>query len=99
VQCNISTPPATASADGTVAYTATISGDATIDSVIFRTQDGPKTVSDPTPPFEMDVMVQGGLGIGITATGLAKEGGKMVVGWSFQDTAGSSPVLAYAHCP
>jgi hypothetical protein len=97
-QCNISTPPQTASADGTVTYSASITGDATLDSVVYRTQDGPKTVGAPTSPFQIDVTVQSGLGIGITATGITKPGGNLTVTSSFLPTGGTSPTVAYAHC-
>lgn len=97
-QCNISTPPATADGDGTVTYTASITGDALINTVIYRTQDGPKTVDQPTLPFQVDVMVQNGLGIGITATGSTKDGGNVLVGSSFVDSAGSAPVVSSARC-
>ncbi len=96
-QCNISTPPATASADGTVTYTASITGDATLDSVVYRTQTGPQTAS-PTPPFQTDVTVQSGLGIGITATGITKPGGNIRVTSSFLPAGGTSPTVAYATC-
>jgi hypothetical protein len=98
VQCNFSTAPASAPADGTITYTASITGDATFASLIYRTQDGPDTVSYPESPFKAQVMVASGLGIGITATGTAKEGGNLVVGYTFSDGTGDSPVVASAQC-
>ena len=96
--CNISTAPATAGADGIVTYHASITGDADITTVIYRTVDGPQDVSDPTLPFDVDVAVTSGQALAITATGSAKDGGNVLAGYTFQDAAGSAPVVASAQC-
>jgi hypothetical protein len=96
--CNVSTAPASAAADGTVSYHASITGDADITTVIYRSADGPQDVSTPTLPFQVDVAVASGQALAITASGTAKSDGNVLVGYTFQDSAGSDPVVASAQC-
>ena len=98
IQCHVSTAPAQAPADGTVSYHTAISGDAHVDSIIYKTDDGPQTVSYPALPFELTASVTGGTPLAIIATGRMEEGANIVADYTFLPAAGGSPVKSSSSC-
>jgi hypothetical protein len=78
--------------DGTVSYHASVTGSATIKSVVYGGDDKPVTVSNPTLPFETQVPLHGGATMDITVYGSIENGdeGNVLAGYGFLGGSGAS---------
>ena len=96
--CTVTPSAGTASADGKVTYTASVEGNGSVASVVYTADAKPVTVKSPSLPFMVTVDVKADEPIGLTVTGSASGGGKVVAGYAFVDAAGSDPVVTNAEC-
>ena len=96
--CALLTPSATASADGTVTYSASVQGNGSIDSLEYTSDSKPVTVKNPSLPFSVTIDVQENDPISISAVGTAANGGKVIAGYEFIDAAGSDPEQTSVEC-
>lgn len=93
ISCRVSTDEYTAPDDGTVTYTASVTGSGTIKSVVYRAGDKSVTADAPKVPFEIQVPVAGGASIDVTVYGSIENDteGNVLAGYSFLDgTDGAS---------
>ena len=98
--CRVTPDGYTAPEDGTVSYGASVTGAATIKSVVYRGQDKPVTVAEPTLPFELQVPVASGASIAITVYGSIDNGeeGNVLVSYSFLAANGGNSYEFHASC-
>jgi|SRR6187399_1675661 len=91
ISCRVTTEDYTAPEDGSVTYTASITGAATIKSVVYQDGDKTVTVDGPKVPVSIKVPVAGGAAVDITVYGsIANDAeGNIVAGYSFLDSAGA----------
>jgi hypothetical protein len=96
--CTVAPPSDTASADGKVTYTASVTGNGSVDVIEYKTSSGSETVKKPSLPFTVTIDVKENDPIGITVTGSASNGGKVIAAYGFLDSAGIDPVETSAEC-
>jgi hypothetical protein len=94
-QCTASPVADTAPANGTVMYSATVSGGGKLISVTYQDAGGPVTVNNPTSPWHISVNVNSGAAINISVKG---SGGKITAGYTFSDPGGINPIATQAEC-
>jgi ABC-type glycerol-3-phosphate transport system substrate-binding protein len=93
ISCRVSTDEYTAPNDGTVTFTASVTGSGTIKSVVYRTGDKSVTADTPKVPFEIQVPVASGASVDVTVYGSIENDteGNVLAGYSFLDgTDGAS---------
>ena len=90
ISCRVSTDEYTAPDDGTVTFTASVTGSGTVKSVVYRAGDKAVTADTPKVPFEIQVAVAGGTSIDVTVYGSIENDteGNVLAGYSFLDAAG-----------
>ncbi len=82
--CNISTTPATLPSTQTINYTVAITGTTTVSTVTYKDASGADAkVNNPAVPFSVSVDGLKNAPIGITVTGTAAAGGKIVAGYVY----------------
>ncbi|HEX2671318.1 MAG TPA: hypothetical protein VHM25_10630 [Polyangiaceae bacterium] len=96
--CTAAPPSDAASADGKVTYSASVTGNGTVVSLVYQADSKAVTVNHPSLPFEVTVDVKEDDPIGISVTGSASNGGKVTAAYAFVDSGGTDPVEVSADC-
>jgi hypothetical protein len=100
ISCRVSTDDYAAPEDGVVTYTASVTGAATIKSVMYLDRDQSITADSPKVPFEMKIPVAGGASVDITVYGSIDNDaeGNVLAGYSFLGTAAGDSYVFSSTC-
>lgn len=96
ISCRVTTDDYTAPGDGTVTYTASVTGAGTVKSVVFLENGSSVTKDNPQLPFEAHAAVSAGAAIDVTVYGSIENDseGNVLAGYTFEGNAGDSYVFS-----
>lgn len=91
ISCRVTTEDYTAREDGSVTYSASVTGSATIKSVVYQDGDKSVTVDSPKVPVSIKVLVASGAKVDITVYGSIENDaeGNILASYNFLDAAGA----------
>ncbi len=100
VECRVTTDDYQAPADGTVTYTASVTGAGTIKAVVYLDGDSSVNENSPQVPFEKAVPVASGAPIGFTVYGSIENGaeGNVLAAFEFLGAASGGSYQSNASC-
>ena len=95
ITCNLNAPSNTTTESMSVQYKASRTGDGTISQIIYQTNDGEKTVLNPSMPWLVTVDIDPDIEVSISASGKVTNGSLTI---AYDGTGASSEIEGSDYC-
>ena len=95
ITCNLNAPSNTTTESMSVQYKASRTGDGTISQIIYQTNDGEKTVLNPSLPWQVTEDIDPDIEVSISASGKVTNGSLTI---AYDGTGASSEIEGSDYC-
>ena len=95
ISCNLNAPSNTTTESMSVQYKASKTGDGTISQIVYQTNDGEKTILNPSFPWQETVDIDPDIEVSISASGKVTNGSLTI---AYDGTGASSNIEGSDYC-